>query len=120
MYSNSLESLVQTRGKFTIRLKTSKETSSTELFENEQITFQKNSVNTCFISLNEPIDNTYPIESIFITFTKTSNIFSSWLYYSQWSFRYVDVLNGESQILTRFCPSNNILESGQVVEFKKC
>jgi hypothetical protein len=88
LYSNNLSGMLQTRGKFTIWFKTiSHEASSVEIFDDSETTFKKDSVETRLISLKKPILSS-SIESAVITFTKTKNLASAWLYDSQWSFKY--------------------------------
>ena len=120
LFSHSLNNMVQTRGKFSIRLRTSQQTSSTEIMDDSSITFKQDDVNTFLLTLNSPIDTNYQVESVFLSFTKTTNLFSGWLYEDKWSFKYIELYNGESQISAKYCPVQSIINSGTTVEFKKC
>ena len=139
LYSDDLNNMKKTRGKFTISFKsTSKKTSSTEIIDDSDTEFMPNSTETRFISLKNPISSNSTIDSAFITFTKNANYFSSWTYNSKrsfaswfnffdeanyddkWSFRLIEILDGEKQLLIKLCPECAIIESSKGVEFKKC
>ena len=121
LYSNNLNNIKQTRGKFTISFKTSnQETSSTETFDDSDATFKQDSVETRLISLKKPIGRTASIESAVISFTKTSNLLSAWLYDDKWSFRYIQIASGDNQDVINLCPTIMIIDSTKSVEFKKC
>jgi len=120
LVSNKINNLVQARGKFTVTFKTSKEQSVPLLFDDSNITFKQDSVETRLLSLEKPIDNTVSVDSVFVSYTKTSNFVSCWLYSTEWSFRYIEIFNGETQTTLRYCPLVTIISSGQSVEFRKC
>jgi pimeloyl-ACP methyl ester carboxylesterase len=121
LYSNNLNNIKQTRGKFTISFKTSaQETSSTEIFDDSDATFKQDSVETRLISLTKPIGRTTSIESAIISFTKTTNLMSAWLYDDKWSFKYIKIASGDNQDSIKLCPTTMIIESTNSVEFKKC
>ena len=86
LYSNKIYKLVQTRGKFTVTLET--ETgilSSTELLDNSATTFRADSVESRLISLMKPLSE--EVNALYVTFTKTPNLLSSWMYDNSWSFK---------------------------------
>ena len=118
LYSNSLNNIQQARGRFTIIFKTAQETSQVYLFDDSDLTYKQGSIETKFISLNDPLRNS--VESVFISYRKTTNFLSSWMYDAQWSFKYVEVKSGDAQTTTKFCPVTTIIDSGETVEFKKC
>lgn len=109
---------MQTRGEFKFYFITKKHQSSVEVFDNSQTTFKKDSVETRFISLSKPLEE--EVTDIFVSFTKTSNLASSWLYWDKWSFKYIEVFSGDTQKQEKFCPYTSIIESGHTVRFSKC
>ena len=120
LYSNSINNIQQARGKFTIYFKTSKELSTIYLFDDSDTTFKQNSIETRLLSFEQPIDNAFEIDSAFISYRKTTNLLSSWMYDSQWSFKYVSVLIGDNQKQINLCPLKPIIDSNETVEFKLC
>jgi pimeloyl-ACP methyl ester carboxylesterase len=121
LFSNNLNNIKQTRGKFTISFKTeSQESSSIETFDDSDTTFKQDSVETRLVSLKRPIGRSSPIASATVTFTKTSNLLSAWLYDNQWSFRYIQIASGDNQDVIKLCPTTPIIDSSKSVEFKKC
>jgi hypothetical protein len=89
LYSHNLNNIKQARGKFTISFRTaSQDTSSVEIFDNSETTFKQNSMETRLISLKKPIVSNSPIISAIVSYTKTTNLVSGWLYDAQWSFKY--------------------------------
>jgi len=121
LYSHNLNNIKQARGRFSISFKTdSQETSSTEIFDNSETTFKQDSVETRLISLKKPLTKGRAIQSAIISYTKTTNLVSSWLYDAQWSFKYIEISSGYNQDLVKLCPTNLVIDSGKSVEFKKC
>ena len=134
LYSNNLNNIKQTRGKFTIYFKTtSQETSSTKTIDDSETTFKQDSIDIRLISLKENLNST--IKSAIISFEKKTNFFSSWIYNSKrslnswldffddtnyddrWSFRLIEIYDGEKQILVELCPKYSIIMSSKSVEF---
>ena len=119
LFSNNLPKLTQTRGKFTAFFKLADgTTTSTEVLDNSEVTFKAESTEIRLISLNEKVKS--DVESVWISFDKTANLLSSWMYNGEWSFRYVEVAFGEKQRSQKFCPDKAIIESGKTVKFSKC
>lgn len=110
--------LLQARGKFTISLKTSTKTSKAIVFEDSDITFKPDSTQTRLVSLEDSLGNAQ-IQSVFVSYTKTSNFFSGWLYDDSWSFTSIQVLSGDNQTNQKFCPTKDLVASTPV-EFKPC
>lgn len=81
----STSSLSQAKGKFTIAFNTKDKTSLTQVLDDNETVFKKGSEQIRFISLAKPLDDP-ELTSIFITFNKATNLASSWLYDSKWSF----------------------------------
>ena len=89
LYSHNLNNIKQARGKFTISFRTaSQDTSSVEIFDNSETTFKQNSIETRLITLKKPIVSSSSIISAIVSYTKTTNLVSGWLYDAQWSFKY--------------------------------
>ncbi|CAF0737891.1 unnamed protein product [Brachionus calyciflorus] len=109
---------VQARGRFTIFLETQTETSSVELLDDSTSTFKSDSTEIRLLSLKEPLKN--PVENIYVYYKKTSNFISGWLYEDKWSFKYVEVLNGDLQTSTKYCPTTTHIFTDQTVKFRKC
>lgn len=109
---------VQARGKFTIFFETSTEMSTVEVIDDSTATFKPESTEIRLVSLNKPLSN--PIENLYVYYKKTSNFVSSWLYEDKWSFRYIQVLSGDSQNETKFCPTSTLIYTDQTVKFRKC
>jgi hypothetical protein len=121
LYSSKLSGLKETKGKFTIFFETQSQTSTTETIDESGSTWLPGSVNTRLISLEEPLDQTYPIEKAFIFFEKSSaNFFDNWFYDSYWSFDYIELFSGENQSLVKLCPQKPFIQSNEVVQFNKC
>lgn len=121
-YSVKLKSsskYTQANGKFQIYFKSSEKSSSIEVIDDSNVTFKKNSVEIRLVSLDETFNSNVELESVFVSYKKTSNIFSSWLYDSVWNFENIEILNGDNQKNYRFCSSQD-LGSGKFIEFKKC
>jgi pimeloyl-ACP methyl ester carboxylesterase len=120
-YSNNLSGMKQTSGKFTITLKTSTlETSSTETFDDADVTFKPNEVGTRLISLKRPIGRAASVQSAIVSFTKMPNILINWIFDDRWSFRYIQIASGDTQEVVKLCPSETFINSSKSVEFKKC
>ena len=119
LFSNDIEKLVQTRGIFTIYFQSeSGDISSVELLDDGTSTFRTNSIEKRLVSLGRPLSD---IAGVFISFTKKTSVISSWLYDNKWSFKFVDVFNGDTLITQRFCPSSkSIIETTKTVKFEKC
>ena len=120
LYSSNLNNIKQALGKFTIFFKTSKQTSTVETFDDNATVFKQNSVEARLLSLTQPLDTSVPILSAFISYKKTGNILTGWQYDNQWSFKYINILVGDSQQSINLCPTTLIIDSNQSVEFTPC
>ena len=119
LYSSKSNGLKATKGKLTVFFETQNQTSSVETID-ETGTIEPGSIITRLISLDEPINQAYPIISAFIFFEKSSNIFESMFYDSFWSFEYIEIFSGESQTLVKLCPVKAIIQSNESVRFNSC
>ena len=118
LYSHSINK-ISTNGKFTISFKTStQQTSSTELFDDCVTTFQANSIVSKLVSLATPINGS--IQSASVSFARTTNFLTAWLYDDKWSFSYIQVQNGETGETVTLCPETLVIQSTKSVEFIKC
>jgi pimeloyl-ACP methyl ester carboxylesterase len=89
-------------GVFTIQLKTDlNEQSTVEVLDSSDTTFKKSGVETRLISLNTPLKG--KITQALLTYTKTNNLLSSWMYDSTWAFKRIELLFGDKQSLSRLC-----------------
>ncbi|CAF3787097.1 unnamed protein product [Adineta steineri] len=118
-YQITLESgsdYTQTRGKVSVTLVGTLE-AVTVVFDNDQTTFKRGSVETRFIPLTVNIGD---ITEINIDFKKTGNLISSTWYSSTWAFTKAVVLNGDQQQSRKFCSGGTITSSGPAVRFASC
>jgi hypothetical protein len=120
MKSSDSFSLRPARGQFAIYFKTTTERSPSKLFGDSEITFDVGMSKTRMITLDEPIDTKYPIESVYVKYKRVEKFFLGLFYADQWGFEYVEVFNGETQQRIRYCPTADYIQSGQTLEFKKC
>lgn len=109
----------QARGTFKISFKTSNgEQSKQFVLDDSETTFKSGSTNTKLLSIAETRVNN-AIDSVFISYTKTTNFLSGWLYDSSWGFSSIEVFSGDDQFNTKFCPTSDTVQSA-FVEFKRC
>jgi hypothetical protein len=116
--SNSLSGQNQARGLFTVVFNGDKTKSLPIQLDNSDVTFKAGSTEARLVASTKYIGE--DISQITVTYTKTSNLLSSFLYQDKWSFRNVEVLNGDNQKSLRFCPSTAYIQSGSSVVFNKC
>lgn len=108
----------QARGKFSVYFENANQKSSTEMLDDMSTTFKPDSVENRIISFDDAF-NGVP-DSIYISYQKTTTLLSSWMYDNEWSFKYVEVTNGDTQVTTKFCPTSVLIPTGQTVRFKRC
>ena len=118
MNSNSLSGQNQARGLFKITLAGDRTTSLPLELDNADNTFKAGSTEIRLVSSTKYIGET--INQVTVSYTKTSNLLSSFLYQDQWSFRNIEVVIGENQRTLRFCPAQFYIQSGSSVIFNKC
>ena len=115
LVSNGIEDMKKTVGKISIYLKGKTQTSSTESAHIKLVSGEAKSLLVSFGSeLSEDI------EDAFVSFQKTSNIFTKWFSDDFWSFKSIEIFSGPKQLLTKFCPLLEIIPSGSTAIFKKC
>lgn len=122
LFSDKLDGVTQTRGLFKFYLVAKDRQSRTQVLDNSETTFKRDSIVERLVAVDwlngEEIGT--EIESIFISFEKTFNLVSGWMYADKWNFKYVDVFSGDAQVSMRFCPSASVIQSGKTVQFNKC
>ncbi|CAF3344505.1 unnamed protein product [Rotaria sp. Silwood1] len=106
----------QTRGKVSVTLIGTLRT-VTVVFDNDETTFKRDSVQTRLIPLTIDIGE---VTAVDIDFTKTTNWISSAWYSSSWKFTRATVLNGDQQKSRVFCPNESVMQSGSTVRFASC
>ncbi|CAF1000935.1 unnamed protein product [Brachionus calyciflorus] len=116
--SKSITGLVQARGKFTIYFESDSERSSIEILDDSQTTFKQESIEDKIISLNKTFSSR--IDSIYLNYSKTTNLLSSWLYENSWSFKSIEILNGDNQIITKYCPQDLFITDKKTTKFFRC
>lgn len=95
------DSGIQALGRFKISF--GKKFSNEQIVDDSENKFTRNSVSKYLLSINERL-TTEMMDTIFISYERTGNIFSSWLYDLVWSFKNVEIFSGETQKLLKFCP----------------
>lgn len=117
-YQITLESgsdYTQTRGKVSLTLVGTRQT-VVVVFDDDQTTFKRGSVETRFIPLTVDIGE---VTEVKIDFKKTGNLISSSWYSASWTFTKAVVLNGDQQNSRTFCSSETIT-SGSAIRFASC
>ena len=104
------------KGKFTMYLKNSKESSSTEILENGNAVFESNSKKRFLLSLSKPLNN-QEITSAFITYKRGWNIFG---YESKWQFSQIEILFVNSSKSIKFCPIESVFGLSETIEYSAC
>ena len=118
LYSNSLTGQNQARGLFKISLTGEKGTSPAIELDNSDVTFKPSSIESRLVASTKYVGEN--LSQVTVSYTKTSNLLSSFLYQDQWSFRAIEVFYGDSQKLFRFCPTTSFIQSGFSAFFNKC
>lgn len=118
LISNTLTGQNQARGTFKISLTGEKGTSPFIELDNADVTFKPGSIENRLIASAKYVGEN--ISQVSVSYTKTTNIISSFLYQDQWSFRQIDLFYADNQKNLRFCPSTSYIQSGSSVVFNKC
>lgn len=119
LHSGKIDKQNQARGFFTIQLESVEGYKSTfEILDDNENTFKKNSAENRLLSLTSRFDR--PVHQLNISYRKTNNFFSSWLYDDQWNFSLVELQAGDSQQYQTFCQKDMWINSGKTVVFNKC
>ena len=115
--SNNLSAQGKTKGKFTVKLVGSKKASPVYIIDDSSTTL---SVNTAIQSLGEVADDIGTIESVVLTFQKASCLLTCFGLDDKWSFKSIEVTNGQTQTTTNLCPTQTYVNSGSSITFTVC
>ncbi len=118
LISNTLAGQNQARGLFKMTLTGEKGTSPQIELDNNDVTFKAGSIENRLVASTKYVGEN--INQVTVSYTKTSNLISSFLYQDQWSFRQIELFHADNQKTSRFCPSVNYIQSGSSVAFIKC
>jgi hypothetical protein len=120
LYSNDQTDLKlkQALGKIKISLQYGEKFTNEQIIDDSTTTFKLNQINTYLITINESIEE--EIKKVILTYERTTSIFSSWMYDSQWSFKYLELFDGVKQKKLKYCPTKIIMKSGEKTEFVLC
>jgi len=118
MVSNSLEGQSKARGKFRIFWKVKDYISPTFLIHDETMTLKPHEETKMLIKLEKAAPS--EIEEVYISYKRTSNYLIKYFYDQNWSFEFVELIEGGTQRSVRFCPLLEIIKSGTTGIFKKC
>ena len=80
--------------------------------------FKPNGVTSRLLTLKQQLNES--VSKLVVSYTRTSNFFNKWLYDLEWSFKSIELFDGDRQIKLRYCPQNIIIQSGYQVEFNLC
>ena len=109
----------QAYGLFTIILKsTSNQISESLIIDDSETVFTPNSFNKRLITLDQKLEGT--VYQLIISYKRTDNFFSRWFYDLQWSFKTVELFDGNNQVRLKFCPKQIFIQSGDQIEFNLC
>ena len=70
------------------------------------------------ITLDQKLEGT--VYQLIISYKRTDNFFSRWFYDLQWSFKTVELFDGNNQVRLKFCPKQIFIQSGDQIEFNLC
>ncbi len=121
LLSNSLPGQRQARGQIHIYLKRGDTTTALDIFDDADNTLKADGELIKFMSSYKLVTSAEPIHSVYLSYTKTSNLLSSWMYDSAWAFRYIEVTSGDDQTTVKFCPvDRGLIPSGKFAEYLPC
>ena len=118
LHSKKTKNTYQALGSFKIRFG-SKSPSLGQVIDNSETIFKSDTISTHLTTFNEPLKSE-DLRVIFMSYEKTSNIFTSWLYDKEWAFKNVEVFLGEEQKKLLFCPKGDGIVREEPVEFELC
>lgn len=87
--------------------------------DDSETKFLPTTVSTHVASINEELADSQ-LNRIFVSYDRTYSLFSAWLYSKTWSFRRIEVVNGDTQTMMAFCPSGQSEIGLEPVEFILC
>lgn len=109
----------EANGLFTVILKSSSnQISDAQIIDDSESVFKPKSSFKRLITLNQKL--TGNINQLIISYKRTNNFFNRWFYDLQWSFKFVELFDGDNQVRMKFCPKQIMIQSGDQVEFDLC
>jgi hypothetical protein len=115
--SNSLPNQKQTRGQLFIQLEGEFAKSPEIQISNSEYTLKPGTSDLKLVEVGQLLGS---IKSATIKFTKTTTLLSSWLYQNQWSFKNIEVFNGDNQYNVRLCSATEYVQSDGSLQFAPC
>jgi hypothetical protein len=115
--SNNLSGQSQTKGTVTVSFTGSKGVSGNYIIEDDDSVFSANSAVQGIGELAADIGN---ILSAKVSFKRTSCLLTCFLYDDKWSFKTLELTNGQTQQTVKLCPSQNYINSGSSIVFNLC
>ena len=118
LMSNDVSGLKQAKGLFTVILKSSLTLfSEIQTIDDSNTIFKPNISFKRLLTINQKLSQ---INQIIVSYTRTTNILNRWLYDLQWSFKYIELFDGNNQMKMKFCSKNSLIQSGDQMEFNLC
>jgi hypothetical protein len=109
----------QASGLFTIILKsTSNQISEAQIIDDSETVFTPNSTFKRLITLDQKLEG--DVNQLIISYKRTNSFFNRWFYDLQWSFRIVELFDGNNQVKLKFCPKQVMILSGDQIQFELC
>jgi pimeloyl-ACP methyl ester carboxylesterase len=118
LISNNIDSMGWGCGVVTVFFETPNQKSTTEMLDNSDAIFKQGTVEQRLVSLNTLLVD--EIETLTISYKRNGNWFTFWLYDTEWSFKYVEIADGDRQKITRFCPLDTFIQTGSSGKFLRC
>ena len=104
------------KGKFSIYLKSLKETSSIEVLDNEKVVFKSNSTERFLLSLGK-ILNDRKITKAFIRYERGWNIIG---YEIRWQFKQIEITSFDGNKSIKLCPIDSLFGLSETIEYVRC
>jgi hypothetical protein len=115
--SNNLSGQSQTKGTVTVSFTGSKGVSRNYVIEDDDSVF---SANSAIQGIGELAGDIGTILSAKVSFKRTSCLLTCFLYDDKWSFKTLELTNGQTQQTVKLCPSQNYINSGSSIVFNLC
>ena len=115
--SNNLFGLGLTKGKVTVSLVGSLKKSTAYVLDDSNTML---SANTAIQGLGEAAYNIGTLEGVELSFTREPCFLTCFLLNDKWSFKSIEVTNGQTQTTTKFCPTQTYVNSGSTIRFNIC
>lgn len=115
--SNRLSGMGQTKGKFTVSLRGALRTSRLFLLDNSETVL---SVGSSIQKIAESDSDIGSLQGATLTFQKAPCFLTCWSLDDKWSFKSLEITDGQSQKLIRMCPTKDFVTSGGSIDFNLC